>query len=519
MDSACCQLLLIEDSQTDDGAVREHLTNTDEVQAELTRVERLSAALARLVDRRFDAVLVDVDLADGSGVETVAEVHRRSPQVPIVALTGSSSSEFGLAAVKAGAVDYVSKDHLVPRLLVRTIRYAIEWAAHRQADDEYRAGLERTLRASEQRYLDLLAAVRTYTYTVTFVNGMPTATRHTAGCIGATGYSPEDYAADPNLWFHMIHLDDRERVQQYVARMLAGEKAEPIEHRIFHKNGSVRWIRNTIVQRRDETDRLVGYDGLVEDVTERRAVEEMLRNLETQLLAAELIQARLWPKAPPVLPGFDVAGASYPAEFAAGDYFDYFPMLDGSIGFVIGDVMGHGLGSAIVMALAYAHLRSLAHIYHELDVILTRLNQFLATETDHFVTLLFGQLMPSTRTFAAVNAGHPPGFVLDSSGKLKTQIPSTMPPLGVVPNAPVSVWEPLPVEPGDLLLLYTDGIPEARSPQDTVFGKERMLDVVRANQHRSAVEVIRAIHDAVHTFCRPLKPLDDLTAIVIKVGP
>lgn len=519
MESAFLRLLLIEDNQDDARRVWELLTNTNEVQVALEHVDRLAAGLARLADSPFDAVMVDCELPDSAGPETVAQVHRHSPQVPIVALTSSSSPESGLAAVRAGAEDHLAKVRWESGLLVRTIRYAVERARHHRADEESRAGIERTLRESEQRYRDLLAAVTTYTYTVTFANGVPATTRHTAGCARATGYAPEEYAADPYLWFRMIHPDDRERVQQYVARLLAGERTQPIEHRILHKNGRVRWIRNTIVQRRNGTGRLASYDGLVEDITELRETEEALRNREAHLLAAEAIQARLWPKAPPTLPGFDIAGASYPAEFTAGDYFDYISMPDGSIGLVIGDVMGHGFGPAIVMALTYAHLRSLAQVFPEVDGILSRLNQFLMNETDHFVTLLFGRLVPSTRTFAAVNAGHPSGYVLDSSGEIKAEIASTMPPLGIVPNAPVPACEPITLQPGDLVLLYTDGVPEARSPQGTDFGKERMLEVIRAHRQASASSVIRAMYEAVLGFCRPAKPLDDLTAIVIKVEP
>jgi len=463
--------------------------------------------------------MVDLDLPDSAGPETVAQVHSRNPQVPIVALSDNGPPELGLEAVKAGAEDHLSKNHLEPGALVRAIRCAIERAGHRRADQENLASIERTLWESEQRYRELLAAVTTYSYSVTLLNGVPTATSHTVGCAGATGYAPEEYAADPDLWFRMIHPDDRERVLEYVDRILRGESAQPIEHRIFHKNSGLRWIRNTSVLRRDEAGLLVGYDGLVEDVTERREAEEALRVREAQLLAAELIQARLWPEAPPDLPGFDVAGASYPAEFAAGDYFDYIDLPDGSTGLVIGDVMGHGVGPAIVMALTYAHLRSLTQVYAEMDAILNRLNEYLVNETDHFVTLLYGRLIPGTRTFTAVNAGHPPGYVLNSFGHIKDRITASTLPLGALSNAPAPACKHILLEPGDLVLLYTDGITEARSPAGALFGKEKMLEVVRATRHGSAAEVIRAIYDAVRDFCLPEKPLDDVTAIVIKVLP
>ena len=518
MNPEILRILLIEDNPMDAQVIRECLAHTSEVHIELEHADRLSAGLVRLADGRFDGVLVDLTLPDSSGLETLTRVHDCNPRIPIVVLTGLNPQEFGLQAMKAGAEDYLAKDDLEPKLLLRTICYAIQRARHRQADQEYRDCAEKTLRESEQRYRRLLEAITSYTYSVTFADGA-LFTHHGLGCLATTGYSPDEYAADFYLWIRIVHPDDRERVMQYVAGILAGEKLPPIEHRILHKDGSTRWIRDTIIHRYDERGQLLGYDGVVEDVSERKKAEQALREREAHLLAAEAIQARLWPKAPPALPGFDIAGAVYPAEFAAGDYFDYIPMPDGSVGFVVGDVAGHGLGPGIVMALTYAHLRSLVQVHNDIQDVLTRLNRFLVNETDHFVTLLFGRLIPDTKSFVAVNAGHPPGYVLDRSGQINAQIGSTSLPLAVLPDAEFPCCDPVTLKPGDVVLLFTDGIPEARSAEYESFGDGRMLQVVAANRDRPAAEIVDAIHDAVQEFCRPGKPCDDITAIVIKVGP
>jgi sigma-B regulation protein RsbU (phosphoserine phosphatase) len=144
---------------------------------------------------------------------------------------------------------------------------------------DLRQRAEETLRKSEQRYRQVLAAVTTYTYSVKVANGTPMSTEHSWGCVSATGYTPAEYAADPYLWFHMIHPEDRQRVQQHVAKVLAGENVPPIEHRIVHKDGTTRWVRDTVVPRYDASGVLTGYDGLVADITERKRMEEQFRQL------------------------------------------------------------------------------------------------------------------------------------------------------------------------------------------------------------------------------------------------
>ena len=516
-DGEVLRLLLIEDNRVDACVTREYLASADGVIVELEHVDRLSTGLSRLKDKRFHAAVIDLNLPDSEGADTVVRTHACDPSVPIVVLTGVEEKAVALQAVRAGAEDYLCKNELEPKLLLRSIRYAIERAAHRQADEQFRD--------EEVRYRRLLEAVTSYTYSVTFAEG-GSFTRHGLGCLATTGYSPDEYATDPYLWISIVHPDDREMVRQYVAGILAGEKLPPIEHRILHKDGSTRWIRDTIIHRCDEGGRLSGYDGVVEDISQRkqatealRASEDSLHARESHLLAAGAIQARLLPTASPALPGFDIAGAVYPAEFTAGDYFDYVPMADGSLGLIIADVAGHGLGPGMIMALTYAHVRSLAKSHEEPGEILTQVNRFLVDECDPFVTLLFARSAPSARSLTWINAGHPPGVVLDSADHVKVCLESTTLPLAVTADTAFSPHDAVTLEPGDIVLLLTDGILEARSATDAAFGMRRALDVVAANRSRSAGKIVAAVHRAVQEFCCPKKPVDDITAIVIKVGP
>jgi len=136
------------------------------------------------------------------------------------------------------------------------------------------------LRRSEERYRRLLASITDYAYEVQVEAGRVVSTVHGPGCVAVTGFSPEEYATSPLLWHRMVHEEDRAAVEEQARRVLSGETTQALEHRIVHKDGSLRWLRNTPVPRLDAEGRLVGYDALVSDITERRHAEEALRESE-----------------------------------------------------------------------------------------------------------------------------------------------------------------------------------------------------------------------------------------------
>lgn len=143
--------------------------------------------------------------------------------------------------------------------------------------------MEEALRDSKLRYQSLLESVTSYTYTVYIEEGRPFAATHSPGCTALTGYSSEEYHDDPALWLTMIHEEDQEYVSAQVAKICGGGGSACIEHRIRHKDGSIRWVRDTIVPGRNEEGQLIAYDGLVSDVTERKQAEESIRRSNEEL--------------------------------------------------------------------------------------------------------------------------------------------------------------------------------------------------------------------------------------------
>jgi PAS domain S-box-containing protein len=139
---------------------------------------------------------------------------------------------------------------------------------------------EESLRESEDRFRRFVQSTTDYIYSMTIESGRPVATSHGPGCVTVTGYTSEEYDADPNLWYRMVYDEDKQAVTEHMATVLSGIEAMPIEHRILHKNGSIRWVRNTPVLVRDDLGHLVHYDGLISDITERRQIEQELRQSE-----------------------------------------------------------------------------------------------------------------------------------------------------------------------------------------------------------------------------------------------
>ena len=140
---------------------------------------------------------------------------------------------------------------------------------------------------TEQRYKRLLASVTDYVYSVTVEDGRAVSTFHGPGCEAVTGYTSDEFEQDQQLWYRMIREEDRPAVLEQAERISKGQETPPLEHRIIHKDGNVRWIRNTTVPRKDAQGRLVAYDGLVYDITERKQAEERLTSAHAELAANE----------------------------------------------------------------------------------------------------------------------------------------------------------------------------------------------------------------------------------------
>ena len=150
---------------------------------------------------------------------------------------------------------------------------------------------EIALRSSEERYGRLLDSVTDYVYTVILENDRAISTQHGLGCFAVTGYSPEEFEADPYLWHAIIFPEDRDAVVNSLMQASRDGAAFQIEHRLIRKDGKIRWVRNKQVPRRDSAGRIVSYDGLMSDITDRRRGDEELKAAQSQLMQLEKLHS------------------------------------------------------------------------------------------------------------------------------------------------------------------------------------------------------------------------------------
>jgi sigma-B regulation protein RsbU (phosphoserine phosphatase) len=247
--------------------------------------------------------------------------------------------------------------------------------------------------------------------------------------------------------------------------------------------------------------------------------EQELRANEEEFHAAREIQERLFPKKAPVFPGFDIAGRSEAASAAGGDYFDFLPVAGGRLGLAVGDVTGHGIGPALLMAEARAYLRVLAQSQGELSDVLTTMNRVLAEDigSERFMTLMLVTLEPDGRQLSFANAGHPSGYILDAAGGVKHMLRRTGVPLGMRFDTAYPATPPVSLERGDTVVLLTDGIEEALGPGDAMFGIDRALEVIRAQRGQPADLQVSRLFEAVQQFAQNEPQMDDATVVVIRV--
>lgn len=247
------------------------------------------------------------------------------------------------------------------------------------------------------------------------------------------------------------------------------------------------------------------------------AHREKLR-MQRDLELARQIQQHLLPTENPRVEGYSVAGWNRPADETGGDCFDFFRLDDRRIAFLVADATGHGIGPALIIAQCRAMLRTVATFADDLGRIAGHVNRQLFDDLpeDRFVTAAFGILDPVAHTLSYVSAGHGPLLLLRTGRGTTDVYGATGMPMAILPEQHFEVAGPLPLEPGDVFVLLTDGFYEWERADGEQFGAERIAAVIHNNRSFSSGDLISAIYDATLAFAAGSPQKDDLTAVIIK---
>jgi serine phosphatase RsbU (regulator of sigma subunit) len=237
--------------------------------------------------------------------------------------------------------------------------------------------------------------------------------------------------------------------------------------------------------------------------------------LKGDLEIARQIQFGLLPFEPFEKDGLAVRAAMRPANTVGGDYFDLVELGDGKLAIVVGDVAGKGMPAALLMALLQASLRTLITAGLRGGELIGKLNAHLCAHipSNRLVTLFYGEVDPTRGLLRYVNAGHNPPFVLRRDGTAE-RLAATSVALGILPDADFTPLE-TPLDGGDRLLLYTDGITEAANTHDVEYGDERLAAFLQGRRGASQQELIDGVLADVLTFCGSVRPRDDMTLLVL----
>ena len=266
---------------------------------------------------------------------------------------------------------------------------------------------------------------------------------------------------------------------------------------------------------RSDSGEIIGNMAFVTDMTQQKKALK---------LAGE-VQRGLLPERAPQISGVDIASRNVPCDEVGGDYFDF--LWDESkkaekLSIVVGDITGHGVDAALLMSSARAFLRMRASQTGNPIEIVTALNQHLTkdfSESGRFMTMFYLSLDRQAEQLEWIRAGHDPALIYDPEKDIFEELMGPGLALGVVENYDYALQSRNGLKPGQVIIIGTDGIWEGRNPSGEMFGKERLMEIVRNSAAHDSHTILEKIFQEHTDFSEGLKSDDDLTLVVVKIQP
>ena len=472
------------------------------------RVETASEMVEALNHEKWEVILADYNLPEFSAPKALEVLRNTKLDIPFIIVSGGIGEDTAVAAMRAGANDYLMKGNLarlVPAV-ERELRDAAVRVSRRKAIKE--------LRESEMRHRTLIENASDI---IVVLNSKGVVSFISPACEKVLGKKEDDFIGKD--WFQFAEESFRLKIKNEYFRSLSQKLVSfSFEGRFIDANGDSR-VLDATAQNLLNDEAIEGVVLNVRDVTERLKSQAAIRDSAEEFRVAREIQQHLFPKQAPIIDGFDIAGASSPAAATGGDYFDYLKTTDGQLVLAVADVSGHGAGPAMLMAETRAYLRLLVRNRHHLGDILVRANNMVGEDVgkDRFITMHLVKLDSKSKMIAHSSSGHTPGYIIGEKGEIKSKMKRTGIALGVTPDAPYEVEGPLKLVKGDIIILLTDGLAETPNSEGELFGAQRVIDELHRNRSLSAAEIVNSVFKMVADFSQGAEQEDDYTMIVAKV--
>ncbi|MGH9840542.1 MAG: SpoIIE family protein phosphatase [Blastocatellia bacterium] len=244
--------------------------------------------------------------------------------------------------------------------------------------------------------------------------------------------------------------------------------------------------------------------------------QEVQKRLENELALASEIQLRLHPESSPSIPGYDLVGVSFPCYEVGGDYYDFIAKRDGRHVIALGDVSGKGTAAALLMSSVHAAVRAHTTTRLSASEVVGEINQYIYdnTPSNRYVTLFYSELDPRTHQLTYINCGHNSPLLVRATGEV-TALDIGGFPVGITPFGDYREGF-VTLEPGDVLVIYSDGASENLNEAGEEFGEARLIEITQKNRGRTAAGLRDRIDEALTRFQGRAKSVDDLTLVILK---
>lgn len=499
------RVLIIEDSE-DDAFLLVRELRQGGYAPDFIRVET-PEDMAAALSEKWDIALSDYVLPRFSGPDALKLWRDRGIDLPFIIVSGKIGEDTAVNAMKAGANDYLIKGNI--SRLVPAVRRELREAEERRGKREAEEGLR--LQSAALNAAANAIIISDPGGSVIWANEAFTT---------LTGY-----AFDEVVGKSLSILNSGKHENGFYRELWDTIRAGRVWHGEMvnrRKDGSLYPEEQTITPVADEEGSVRYYIAIKQDITERKLAEKaMVENarMNRDMDLARQIQRSLLPANPPRLEGLQCAGRWVPATHVGGDYFDFFPRENGSLDLVIADVSGHSVGAALIMAEARSTLRAQVLSGGSPAEIFSALNELLhddLTSAELFITMFYAAYDPANRLLTYANAGHNPPFLVSRSEGGCHPLDADGLILGV--RRGVHFEERCRrMNPGDLLVLYTDGITEAQDAEGGMFGAERLCNVINACRDETPEEIINIVLRELENFTRLPSLEDDVCMILLKV--